>query len=84
MGLLSWIAVGLVAGAVAKLIMPGDQSGGCIVTLILGVVGAMVGGWVFSFFGGGSVTGFNLASLGVAVVGALIVLFVWGLISRRR
>ena len=84
MGLLSWLLVGLVAGALAKLLMPGNQGGGCITTTILGIIGAVVGGWVFSFFGGGSVTGFNLGSLLVAVVGALVVLFVWGLLTGRK
>lgn len=82
MGLLTWLAIGLVAGVLAKLIM-GD-SFGWIVTIILGIVGAFVGGWVFSFFGGPGVSGFNLMSLLVATVGAVIVLAIYGLIARRR
>ena len=82
MGFFSWILVGLVAGIVAKLIM-GDRFG-WILTILLGIVGAFVGGWVFSLFGGPGVTGFNLMSILVAVIGAVIVLFVYGLIARRR
>jgi uncharacterized membrane protein YeaQ/YmgE (transglycosylase-associated protein family) len=82
MGFLAWIVVGLIAGVIAKMVM-GD-SFGWIVTIILGIVGAFVGGWVFSFFGGPSVSGINLTSILVATVGAIIVLFVYGLIARRR
>ena len=82
MGILTWIVIGLVAGVLAKLIM--RDSFGWIITIILGIVGAFVGGWVFSFFGGPGVSGFNLTSILVATVGAIIVLFVYGLITRRR
>jgi uncharacterized membrane protein YeaQ/YmgE (transglycosylase-associated protein family) len=82
MGFFAWIFVGLVAGIVAKLVM-GDSLG-WILTILLGIVGAFVGGWVFSFFGGPGVTGFNLMSIAVAAVGAIIVLFVYGLIAKRR
>ena len=81
MGILTWLLIGLVAGVIAKLIM-GD-SFGWIVTILLGIVGAFVGGWVFSLFGGPGVTGFNLISLVVATVGAVVVLFIYGLIARR-
>ena len=82
MGILTWIVIGLVAGVLAKLIM--RDSFGWIITIILGIVGAFVGGWVFSFFGGPGVSGFNLTSILVATVGAIIVLFVYGLIAKRR
>jgi uncharacterized membrane protein YeaQ/YmgE (transglycosylase-associated protein family) len=82
MSFLSWIVVGLIAGIIAKLVM-GDRFG-WIITILLGVVGAFVGGWVFSFFGGPGVTGINLMSILVAVVGAVIVLAIYGLITRRR
>jgi uncharacterized membrane protein YeaQ/YmgE (transglycosylase-associated protein family) len=81
MGILSWILIGLIAGVLAKLVM-GDRFG-WILTIVLGIVGALVGGWVFSLFGGPGVSGFNLTSIAVATVGAIIVLFVYGLISRR-
>ena len=82
MGFLTWILIGLVAGILAKLVM-GDRFG-WIVTILLGIVGAFVGGWVFGFFGGPGVTGFDIMSIVVATVGAIIVLFVYGLIARRR
>ena len=85
MGILTWIVLGLVAGALAKFIMPGQQSGGIIVTAVLGVVGALVGGllgtYVFKF---GEVSGFDLRSIGIAVGGALVVLFLYGLVARGR
>jgi uncharacterized membrane protein YeaQ/YmgE (transglycosylase-associated protein family) len=82
MGLLTWLVVGLIAGVVAKMVMKDDL--GWVMTIILGIVGAFVGGWVFGLFGGPGVSGFNLVSILVASVGAIIVLFVYGLISRRR
>ena len=82
MGIFSWIFVGLIAGIIAKLVM-GDRFG-WIITILLGIVGAFVGDFVFSLFGGPAVTGFNLMSIVVAAVGAVIVLFIYGLIARRR
>ena len=82
MGILSWIIVGLVAGIIAKMVM-GDRFG-WIVTIVLGIVGAFVGGWVFGLFGGPSVSGINLVSILVAAVGAIIVLFIYNMIVTRR
>ncbi|ALB67069.1 GlsB/YeaQ/YmgE family stress response membrane protein [Cronobacter dublinensis] len=83
MGILAWIVFGLIAGIIAKLIMPGRDGGGFILTCVLGIVGAVVGGWLATFFGiGGSVTGFNLPSFLVAVVGAIVVLLVFRLLRR--
>jgi len=62
MGILSWIVMGLLVGIVAKFIMPGGDSGGIIITILLGIGGAFVGGYVASFLGIGSFTGFNLGS----------------------
>ena len=84
MGILTWIIVGLIAGALGKLIMPGDDPGGIIVTIILGIVGAFVGGFVFSLFGGSGVTGFNLGSILVATVGAIIVLAIYRAVAGGR
>lgn len=81
MGLLSWVGVGLIAGIIGKLVM-GDRFG-WIVTILLGIVGAFVGGWVSGMLGGPGVSGFDLVSILVAAGGAVIVLFVFGLISRR-
>lgn len=82
MGILTWIVIGLIAGVLAKLVM-GDSLG-WIMTILLGIVGAFVGGYVSGFFGGPGVTGFNLMSVLVAAGGAVIVLFVYGLVARGR
>lgn len=75
MGIIAWVIFGLIAGVIAKLIMPGRDGGGFILTCILGIVGAVVGGWLATMFGiGGDVSGFNLHSFLVAVVGAIVVL----------
>mgnify|MGYP001591623941 CR=1 FL=1 len=76
MGLLSWILMGLVVGVLAKWIMPGDDPGGFFMTILLGVAGAFVGGFIGSAVGLGTVTGFNVGSLALAVGGALLLL--WG------
>jgi uncharacterized membrane protein YeaQ/YmgE (transglycosylase-associated protein family) len=75
MGILSWIVLGLVVGVLAKWIMPGPDSGGIVMTIVLGVAGAFVGGWIGTQLGLGSVSGFNLGSLGLAVAGSLLLLF---------
>jgi uncharacterized membrane protein YeaQ/YmgE (transglycosylase-associated protein family) len=85
MGILSWVVLGLVAGVLAKFIMPGQQGGGIILTAVLGVVGALVGGFLgANVFGYGDISGFDLRSIAIAVVGALVVLFVYGLVARGR
>lgn len=81
MGIISWIIFGLIAGIVAKWIMPGGFGGGLIITSILGIIGAVVGGYISTYFGMGKVDGFNLGSFAVAVVGALVVLFVYRMLS---
>lgn len=83
MGILTWIIFGLIAGAIAKLIKPGTQGGGWIVTIILGIVGAFVGGFIGSRLGWGTVDSFDFRSLLLAVGGALIVLWIYGLATRR-
>ncbi|NNL86896.1 MAG: GlsB/YeaQ/YmgE family stress response membrane protein [Myxococcales bacterium] len=77
MGILSWIVLGLVVGAVAKLIMPGKDPGGLLITIGLGIAGALVGGFLGSMVGLGPVTGFNLGSLGIAVAGSILLLFLY-------
>jgi uncharacterized membrane protein YeaQ/YmgE (transglycosylase-associated protein family) len=74
MGILSWIVLGLVVGVLAKWIMPGDDPGGIFVTILIGIAGALVGGFLSSTIGLGSVTGFNFGSLVIAVVGSLLLL----------
>lgn len=85
MGILTWLLFGLIAGALAKFIMPGRQGGGIILTILLGVIGAFVGGFLgSSVFGFGDISGFDLRSTAIAVGGALVVLFVYGLVARGR
>ena len=82
MGILSWVVFGLVAGAIAKFAMPGKDPGGCIVTILLGIVGAFVGGFIATQLGWGEFTGFDMRSLGMAIGGALLVLWVYRLIVK--
>jgi uncharacterized membrane protein YeaQ/YmgE (transglycosylase-associated protein family) len=84
MGIISWIVLGGIAGWLASIITKRNDQMGCITNIIAGIVGAGVGGWVFSLFGGQGVTGFNLPSLLVAFVGAVIVLAVVNLIFGRK
>jgi uncharacterized membrane protein YeaQ/YmgE (transglycosylase-associated protein family) len=83
MGILAWIVVGLIAGALAKLIMPGDDPGGIIVTMLIGIVGAFVGGFVVNLLGGAGVSGFNIWSILVATLGAIILLAIYRLVAPR-
>ncbi len=83
MGIFAWIVLGLVAGALAKWLMPGPDGGGWIVTMVLGIVGAFVGGYLGSMLGlGGATDGLNLGSIVTATVGALVVLFVYRLVKK--
>ena len=83
MGILAWIVVGLIAGVLAKVIMPGDDPGGILVTLIIGIVGALVGGFVVQLLGGTGLTGFSIWSILVATLGAIILLAVYRLVAPR-
>ncbi len=85
MGILSWLLFGLIAGAVAKIIMPGKDPGGCLITSGIGMLGSVIGGFVGSrLFGLEQATGFNLRSLGIAILGAIILLLVYRLLLGRR
>ena len=83
MGWLIWIVLGLVAGIIAKMIMPGRDPGGFIVTIILGIVGALVGGFISTKLGFGDVTGFNIPSIIIAVLGSMLLLFIYRMVKRR-
>ena len=74
MGILSWIIVGALAGWIASLIMGTNNQQGCLLDIVVGVVGAFIGGFVMSLLGFGTFTGFNLWSIIVAIVGAVILL----------
>jgi len=77
MGFFSWLVMGLIVGLLAKVIMPGKDPGGLVVTILLGIAGAIVGGFIASALGFGTVTGFNLGSVVIAVAGAILLLFVY-------
>ncbi|QOR74695.1 Uncharacterized membrane protein YeaQ/YmgE, transglycosylase-associated protein family [Cruoricaptor ignavus] len=87
-GILSWIIFGAIIGALAKMIMPGNQAMGWPMTIILGIVGSMVGGWIGDLlFGGGGANDYskyNIGSIVLSIVGALIVLWAVGAATRRR
>ena len=88
LNLISWVVLGLIAGVVAKAIYPGHQGGGMVATIILGILGALVGGWLGNnFFGGAGAAAaagaFTLSSVIFAVLGAIVLLFIWGLVTRR-
>ncbi|HEX9088011.1 MAG TPA: GlsB/YeaQ/YmgE family stress response membrane protein [Arthrobacter sp.] len=84
MGFIAFLILGLIAGAIAKAILPGRQGGGIIITLILGVVGAILGGWIGGLlFGTGINEFFSLSTWLLAIGGAIIVLLVYGMITKR-
>lgn len=83
MGLISWIVVGLIAGLLAKWAMPGPDPGGIIVTALIGMAGASVGGFVVGILGGTGATGFNVWSILVATLGAVILLAIYRMFTRR-
>lgn len=84
MGILAWIVVGLVAGILAKIAMPGPDPGGTILTVIIGIAGAIVGGLVVNaILGRPGVTGFDLPTVLVATLGSVLLLAVYRFITRR-
>ncbi|QLH40031.1 MAG: GlsB/YeaQ/YmgE family stress response membrane protein [Defluviicoccus sp.] len=83
MGIISWIIFGLIAGLIAKLLMPGRDPGGFIITILLGIAGAVVGGFIATQFGYGGVDGFNFGSFIVAVLGAIILLIGYRMLRRQ-
>jgi uncharacterized membrane protein YeaQ/YmgE (transglycosylase-associated protein family) len=86
MGIIGWIVLGLLAGLIAKAIMPGAERVGIILTTVLGIVGALLGGFLATALGFGDPIDefFDLSTWLAAIVGALIILFVWNAISDRR
>ena len=82
MGCLSWIILGLVAGALAKFIMPGRDPGGIIITILLGIVGAVVGGFLSTLVGFGDISGFDVRSVAIAILGAIVVLAIYRAVAR--
>lgn len=83
MSIIGWIVVGLIAGFIASKIV-NKQGQGLILDIVLGVVGAIVGGWLFSMLGAEGVSGINIYSIFVAVIGAVVVLFLYHAVTGRR
>ena len=83
-GILSWIVFGLIAGAIAKFLTPGRDPGGCIITIVIGVVGALLGGWLATVLGFGGISGFDFRSFVIAIGGSILLLAIWRLLSGRR
>lgn len=87
MGILAWIVLGLIAGAIAKAIYPGNQGGGILATMGLGILGALLGGFLggllFGTTAGATAGTLSIPSIIFAIIGALILIFLWGLFTRR-
>jgi uncharacterized membrane protein YeaQ/YmgE (transglycosylase-associated protein family) len=83
---LHWILLGLIAGALAKFLVPGRDPAGCIITILLGMIGALLGGWIGSLVGWGNVSQsrFDIRSVLLATVGAILVLLIGRFVFRRR
>jgi uncharacterized membrane protein YeaQ/YmgE (transglycosylase-associated protein family) len=84
MGIIAWIVFGLLAGWLAKTLMPGKDPGGCIVTVLIGVAGAVLGGFLGTMLGFGGIEGFDLRSFLLAVGGSILLLLLYRLITGRR
>ncbi|BAY30519.1 transglycosylase-associated protein [Nostoc carneum NIES-2107] len=88
MNIIAWVILGLLAGAIAKAIYPGYQGGGILSTMVLGIVGAFIGGSLYTLLQTGTLqltaagAGFSLTGLFIAVIGAIIAIYLWGLLSR--
>lgn len=87
MNILAWVALGLIAGAIGKAIYPGHQGGGLLATMLLGITGSFIGGSIFSLINTGSLSlvgaSFSIPGVIVAVIGAIVAIFLWGLFTRR-
>jgi uncharacterized membrane protein YeaQ/YmgE (transglycosylase-associated protein family) len=84
LGVLSWLILGLIVGIIAKMLIPGKDPSGFIMTIILGITGAFIGGFISSNLGLGSVTGFDIRSLGIAVVGSIVLVLIYRRIKSRN
>jgi uncharacterized membrane protein YeaQ/YmgE (transglycosylase-associated protein family) len=82
MGILTWIVMGLIVGVIAKILMPGKDPGGFIITILLGIAGAFLGGFIGKALGFGTVTGFNLGSLLLATGGAILLLVLYRFLKK--
>lgn len=82
MGFLSWIVFGLLAGVIAKWLISGNDPQGCVVTIVIGIVGASVGGWIGTQLGLGTISGFDFRSLALAVTGSILLLLILRAVNR--
>lgn len=83
MGLFSWFVLGFIVGIIAKFFMPGNDPGGFVITIILGIAGAFVGGFFGSIIGFGTVSGFDPRSLLIAMAGAILLLVIYRIFKKR-
>ncbi len=88
MNIIAWIILGILAGAIAKAIYPGAQGGGILATIVLGIIGAFVGGTLLTLVQTGKLqlvgSALSIPGLFVAVIGAIIAIYIWGLLNRGR
>ena len=84
MSILSWVIIGIIAGWLGKMVIPGEGPGGLLGDLLIGIVGAIAGGWIFNAFGHVGATGVNIGSIVVAFVGAVVVLWLMRQITGTR
>lgn len=84
MGILSWVLFGLVTGVLARCVMPGKQHFGLFMTMLLGVAGALIGGWFSTSLGLVNVNGFNFPSVAIATLGAVILLFIMHILRSKK
>ena len=84
MGIIAWIVFGLIAGFLARFLMPGKAPGGILATIGLGIIGALVGGYLGTLLGFGDISGFDLRSMALAIGGGIVVLLVYGLATKAR
>ena len=84
MGIFSWIVLGFIAGTIAKILHPGRDPGGCLLTILLGIGGAVLGGYIGTELGWGRVSGLDLRSMGLAVGGALVILIAYRTVFGKR
>jgi uncharacterized membrane protein YeaQ/YmgE (transglycosylase-associated protein family) len=87
MNLIAWTILGLLSGAIAKAIYPGGQGGGILSTIVLGVIGAFIGGSLYSLLSTGSIqiaaTSLSIPGLAIAVLGSMVAIYLWGLMARN-
>lgn len=84
MGILSWILLGLIAGALAKFIMPGKDPGGIFVTILIGIAGGVIGGFLGTFIGLGKIASFDLGGLFIATAGAILLLIIYRFVRKKQ